>query len=329
MIIQKKLISVNFSTAINQRLGICIHTMVGTLDGTDSWFHNPEAQVSSHYGVDLTTDKIYQWVEEKHTAWAQGRVSNPTNKLVKEKGGNPNSYFISIECADNGNPNGAERDRQIITIAELVRMIAKGNNIPLNRDYICGHREIYDKKTCPGNLDLDKIINLAKGNTMSDDEIVIKKSEYEQLLEAKSYYQQFKDNGFTSATEVKQRIDDLNKAIEDKNKEIVSEKERAEAFRKDFNDLLAYVAKALNTQQELNQVHTSLDKLEGELTELDDLKRNFASLQLSSGQTEEELKAEIAKLQGLLKQQNVLENVELSELVRELVRRLLVIVKRK
>lgn len=162
MNIQKKLININFSTAANQKLGICIHTMVGTLAGTDSWFRNPDAKASSHYGVDLKTDTVYQWVEEKHQAWAQGRVSGATNQLYLEKGGNPNGYFISIECADGRDPAGADRTLQERTVAELVSVIAKRNNIPLDSKHICGHREIYNKKTCPGNLDVNKIINLAK-----------------------------------------------------------------------------------------------------------------------------------------------------------------------
>lgn len=162
MNIQKKLISINFSTAANQRLGICIHTMVGTLAGTDAYFRNPTTQASSHYGVDLTADTVYQWVEEKHQAWAQGRTSGPTNQLVLEKGGNPSSYFISIECADGRNPAGADRELQTRVVAELVADIAKRNNIPLDNKHICGHREIYNKKSCPGNLDVNKIISLAK-----------------------------------------------------------------------------------------------------------------------------------------------------------------------
>ena len=162
MNIQKKLLTVNFSTAKNQKIGICIHTMVGTLDGTDSHFRNVASEVSSHYGVDLDRDLIYHWVEEDHTAWAQGIVSGPTNKLVLEKGGNPNAYFISIECADGRNPAGADRSKQKKWLSELVADIAKRNGVPLDRDHVCGHKEIYNKKTCPGNINVDEIVELAK-----------------------------------------------------------------------------------------------------------------------------------------------------------------------
>ena len=162
MKLEKRLISTNFVKTPTKKYGICIHTMVGTLSGTDSFFRNPAAKVSSHYGVDLTTDSVYQWVEEGNIAWAQGRISGPTNKLVLDKGGDPNEYFISIECADSRNPAGADRSLQTKTVAELVADIVTRNNIPLDRDHVCGHREIYDKKSCPGNLNIDQIVEMAR-----------------------------------------------------------------------------------------------------------------------------------------------------------------------
>lgn len=158
MNLTKKLIPINFETRTNRRLGVCIHTMVGFLDGTDSFFRNPDAKASSHYGVDLKTDRIYQWVEEKHIAWAQGRRSGVTNALAIEQGGNCNDYFISIESADDRDPANADRTLQTKTLIELVTDICRRNNIPADRKHICGHREIYNVKSCPGNLDVDFIV---------------------------------------------------------------------------------------------------------------------------------------------------------------------------
>lgn len=90
--------SPNFTTgrAGQKPVLIVIHIMAGTLKGTDAWFANPASDVSSHYGVG-TNGEIHQYVQEKDTAWANGRVYYPTSKIVKEKGGNPNIYSISIE----------------------------------------------------------------------------------------------------------------------------------------------------------------------------------------------------------------------------------------
>ena len=83
----------------------------------------------------------------------------PTFKLTVDRPGiNPNTYLISIECADNGKPAEADRSKQIPVIVELVRDICKRNNIPMDREHICGHREIRSTKTCPGNLDVDEIV---------------------------------------------------------------------------------------------------------------------------------------------------------------------------
>ena len=162
MQVEQRLLSVNFTKAKNKKLGICIHTMVGTLDGTDRYFNNPTSKVSSHYGVSLDGNKIYQWVPEDYIAWTQGIVNNPTSALVKELGGNPNTYIISIECADGTNPYNADRSKQTLEIARLVANIAKRNGIPLDRKHIIGHKEIMSTKGCPGNIDVDKVLQLAK-----------------------------------------------------------------------------------------------------------------------------------------------------------------------
>lgn len=164
MTIDKRLTAVNFTKGGNSKLGVCIHTMVGTLDGTDGYFRNiNSSQVSAHYGVDLDGSRVFQWVEENDQAHAQGIVSVPTFKLTVDRPGiNPNTYLISIECADGKDPAGADRSKQLPVIVDLVRDICKRNNIPIDRDHICGHREIRSTKTCPGNLDVDQIVRLAK-----------------------------------------------------------------------------------------------------------------------------------------------------------------------
>jgi hypothetical protein len=171
MNITTKQLSVNFGTGVNKKLGVVIHTMVGTLDGTDAWFRNPDSQVSAHYGIDIDGKRIYRWLKEEQIAWAQGRKYLPTFKMVLDRPTeNPNSYLISIECADDNNPAGADRSKQIPTLVELVKFICGVNNIPIDREHICGHREIYSAKTCPGNINVDEVVRLAGMPEMSDDE---------------------------------------------------------------------------------------------------------------------------------------------------------------
>ena len=161
MNVQKRLIATNFSNGGNQKLGICVHTQVGNLDGTDAWFHNKTSGVSAHYGIDLDGSRVFQWVEEGDQAYAQGVVSKPTFKMVVDRPSvNPNTYLISIECADDKNPAGADRTEQLPVLVELIKDICLRNNIIMDRDHICGHQEVRSTKTCPGNLDVDAIVGL-------------------------------------------------------------------------------------------------------------------------------------------------------------------------
>lgn len=81
--------------------GLVLHIMQGTLSGTDSWFKNPRAQASAHFGIDQS-GTIYQWVDTQDKAWA-------------EAAGNP--YWISVELAGySGKP---ATDAQLTSIAHL------------------------------------------------------------------------------------------------------------------------------------------------------------------------------------------------------------------
>lgn len=159
----RRFIKVNFSKSKIKPVGICLHTMVGTLKGTDSWFRNPKARASSHYGIGLN-GKVYQWVKESDRAWAQGSVYRPTARLVKDRPKkNPNTYLISIEHEDKLLPHKVKRTTKMYkATAKLVADICKRHKIPIARTRIIGHREIYAKKSCPGNLDINKIVKMAK-----------------------------------------------------------------------------------------------------------------------------------------------------------------------
>ena len=51
----------------NPRLGV-FHIMEGTLSGTDSWFHNPAANSSAHFGIGKD-GTVLQWVDTNTVAW--------------------------------------------------------------------------------------------------------------------------------------------------------------------------------------------------------------------------------------------------------------------
>ena len=80
----------NGSWGSGAMMGVVMHTMVGDLPGTVSWFNNPQAQASAHFGIDQSGN-IHQFgpIGKGWIAWAQA---------------SGNEAWYSIEHADNGNP---------------------------------------------------------------------------------------------------------------------------------------------------------------------------------------------------------------------------------
>lgn len=102
-----------------------------------------------------------QFVAEHDTALHAGRVAEPTAKAFAS--GDPNRYTVGIEFEDGGDPEGVSRpDAQYRAGARLIGRIARRWRIGLDRDHVIGHREIFARKSCPGNLDLDRLLGEAR-----------------------------------------------------------------------------------------------------------------------------------------------------------------------
>jgi N-acetylmuramoyl-L-alanine amidase len=138
---------------------IVIHVTEGDIGSVRSWFNNPEAQASAHYCV--TRDgTIVQFVREEDTAWHAGRVSNPTAGIVKERlPANPNGYSIGIEHEGSGDEELTDPQRAASLF--LIRDIAKRHTIPLDRRHIIRHHEVFSAKSCPGAIDVDRLVQEA------------------------------------------------------------------------------------------------------------------------------------------------------------------------
>ncbi|HTK03449.1 MAG TPA: peptidoglycan recognition family protein [Alphaproteobacteria bacterium] len=197
--------------------GIVIHTTVGTYDGTITYFQNNDRSVSAHYVVSLDGD-ITQMVNENVGANHAGNVSNPTTPVYK--GFNPNWNTIGIENADNADPAGADRSRQLPALANLVRDICLRNGIPIDRNYICGHRELYDKKTCPGNIDVNKVVSLAAAVVPSSD-VITDQTKIPQIgnMEVQAIRSKLNDQERDIAN-LNQTVQNLNFKINDLQKQI-------------------------------------------------------------------------------------------------------------
>lgn len=130
---------------------IVIHSMVGTLKGTIAHFQNATRSnlTSAHYGIDFN-GKVVSFVPETKTAYHAGNY--PVNQ-----------QSIGIECEDNGKPNEERPETLYKAIAALVNDLCTFYNLPINRTTIRKHNEVSLSPTaCPGTLDIDKIVALAK-----------------------------------------------------------------------------------------------------------------------------------------------------------------------
>lgn len=142
-------------------LAIVVHTNAGTYLSTCRWFAEPAGAVSAHYLVGLD-GRVAQFVDEGDTAHHAGRVREPRAPVVRERGGDPNRYTIGVEFEDGGDPLAVERPAaQYEAGAELIAAIAARWGIPLDREHVIGHREVFAAKDCPGNLDVERLVGEA------------------------------------------------------------------------------------------------------------------------------------------------------------------------
>jgi N-acetyl-anhydromuramyl-L-alanine amidase AmpD len=141
-------------------LGIVVHTAVGSLEGTAAWFEQPESGVSAHVVVGLD-GRLVRVVDEADTARHAGRPNRPTAAFLPD-GIDPNLVTIGVEFVDDGDPTAVLRpDAQYAAGAELLWALGLRWSIPLDRDHVVGHREIDAEQTCPGNLDIDRLLREA------------------------------------------------------------------------------------------------------------------------------------------------------------------------
>lgn len=166
MQITKRLLSVNFRNGRRNAVStIVIHVTEGSAASVVSWFNNPAAEVSAHYQV-RKTGAVDQFVDEDDEAWAQGRVDHPSATVVLENPGvNPNSYCISIEHEGDGVHELTDEQRS--SSVELIREIAGRYGLVIDRDTVVGHHEIFSKKTCPGAIDVDRLVDEAAGGAVA------------------------------------------------------------------------------------------------------------------------------------------------------------------
>ena len=134
---------------------IVFHTTTTTWDGTIATFQGGPRMVSAHYVVDELEDRIARCVREEDTAWGAGNW--PVNQRS-----------INIEAVDNGGYD-LPRDPQLyVREAVLVADIARRRRVPLElvqdpEQPGCMRHLTATATHCPGTLDVELIIGMARG----------------------------------------------------------------------------------------------------------------------------------------------------------------------
>jgi N-acetylmuramoyl-L-alanine amidase CwlA len=136
---------------------ITIHVTEGSRESVIEWFDDPKAEVSAHYMV-AKDGSIVQFVDEEDEAFHNGRVDHPTAPLVLQRPGkNPNGWSIGIEHEGDGTRDLTDLQRK--ASIELIRGICQRHSIPIDRTHIVGHHEVYSLKRCPGEIDVDLLVD--------------------------------------------------------------------------------------------------------------------------------------------------------------------------
>lgn len=135
---------------------VIVHWIVGSLSSADATFQNPNRKASAHYGIE--DNEIHQYVQEKDTAWHASNLSiNQQSIGIEHSGGEL--------LSDNTRRKPSEETHQ--TSGKLIGEICRRYNIPIDSEHILPHKN-FSSTQCPGTLDINKLISIAKGTPMAD-----------------------------------------------------------------------------------------------------------------------------------------------------------------
>lgn len=135
----------NFDTQRSPIDRIVLHSTEGTYASAISWFNNPKAKVSAHYIIS-NKGELAAMLEEYNTAYHAG------NLIMNRR---------SVGVEHEGKGTNIRSDAQYNKSAELVADICKFYNMPCDKTHVIGHRQVI-ATSCPGNLDINRIITYAK-----------------------------------------------------------------------------------------------------------------------------------------------------------------------
>ncbi len=124
---------------------IVIHWFgIGTLSSANNRFQTANNS-SAHYGI--SNEKIWQWVKEERVAYHAGNYRM-----------NQRSIGIEHDATTTKAMSEATYNSSVTLLAE----ISERYHIPLDRSHVIGHKEVPRATQCPGTIDIDRLINMAK-----------------------------------------------------------------------------------------------------------------------------------------------------------------------
>ncbi len=265
---------------------IVIHWIVGTLRSADAQFQKKSPGTSAHYAIE--DNAVHQYVKEESVAYHAGKYSM-------------NQRSVGIEHSADPDRKASEKTYQ--SSGKLVAEVCKRYNIPIDRKHILKHSEVKATQ-CPGTIDLNKIIKIARGANMSDD-IMISKKVFEELV-TKATTRDLYAKIFTSPAQATQLVSDLREDLKKKSESISEQRERADRESAKYKALLALVAKSFDVSQKIDLVAAKLEKAEKILTEAEDATTKLKDCGVESGDKDEK----IDQLTALLKENIKLESVQ-------------------
>ena len=109
-------LTANYHTGGIWPLGLVLHVMEGTLEGSDSWFRRPPTKddpgSSAHFGL-ARDGRLWQWVDTANRAWAQAAG---------------NESYVSVECEEN--VGDTLTPSQISALVRLVQWMHDQHGMP-------------------------------------------------------------------------------------------------------------------------------------------------------------------------------------------------------
>lgn len=139
-------------------MAIVLHTMAGTLAGSDSWFNSPNntTKSSAHYGVGLRADQpISQYVSLEHSAHANGiqEASAIWPSVFGSDWANDETISVETEDTDAAHPshNAPVSDVQYARVLALCQRVILPAAPTIT--HLATHRSISpgSRCHCPGN----------------------------------------------------------------------------------------------------------------------------------------------------------------------------------